>query len=434
MLFHSQIYFMRIILLYVILFSGYLPLHSQDKNLVNSKDNNSGKKSEKIFKKKNVLKEVKSYYKAGNFNKSNETIQNAFKDFPESKSDIDLVGYEMNTQFQLYLAENRKIYLNGKGDTIKLFNHIYDTYFYGLKCDSLSLVPDKKGKRSTRFNSDVNNHLSSLRNNLKSGGFFYLKKQKYAEALPFFTIYLNSMNNPVVYKTKNSVIPADSDSVKIYKMALHAAYGAAKYHHVIRYLPVALSDSVRKDQMMEMGAESALQLRDSTTFVQLISQGFELYPTNDYFRANLIKLYHDHNDFSNTMKVLDKCIQADSLDVKFWKLKGNEYFDADSIDEAVGPYEQVVKIDNQDVETLSKLANIYTRKARDFYNNANLKFGSPDFSKNRRMLTELYTKAMNYYERIRDIRPHNPEIWKSGLREAYYKLNKGKELELLEKQ
>lgn len=425
---------MRIILLFAILFSGCLSLHSQDKSLSNGKADNPAKKPEKVFKKKNILKEVKSYYKAGNFNKSNETILKTFQEFPSSKSDPDLLGYEMNTQYQLYLAENRKIYLNGKGDTVKLFSHIYDTYFYGLKCDSVSLVPDKKGKRITRFNSDVNSHLSALRNNLKSGGLFYMKKQKYADALPFFMIYLNSLSNPVVYKNKNNVIPVDSDSVKIYKMALHAAYGAKKYQDVIRYLPVAMSDSIRKDQMMEMGAEAALQLKDSTTFVQLISQGFEVYPANDYFRANLIKLYHDHNDFQNTMKVLDRCIQTDSLDAKFWKLKGNEYFDADSIDAAIAPYEQVVKIDSIEVETLSKLANIYIRKARDFYNNANLKFGSSDFSKNRRTLTELYTKAMCYYERVRDIRPQNPEIWKSGLREAYYKLNKGKELELLERQ
>lgn len=415
------------------LFLGSLSLLSQNKNVDKDKSGHAENKPEKIFKKKNVLKEVKTFYKAGNYNKSNETIMNAFREYPEANYDLDLLGYEMNTQFQLYLAENRKIYLNGKGDTLKLFSYIYDTYFYGLKCDSVCQIPDKKGKTNTRFNSDINNRLSSLRNNLKSGGLFYLKKQKYAEALPFFTIYLNSMNNPAVYKTKDGAIPVDSDSVKIFKLALHAAYGASKYQDVMRLLPVALSDSVRKDQMMEMGAEAALQLKDSATFVQLLSQGFEEYPTNDYFRANLIKLYHDHNDFNNTMRVLDKCIESDSLDAKFWKLKGNEFFEADSIDKAIQPYEHVVNIDKDDVETLSKLANIYIRKARDFYNKSNLKIGTPDFSKNRRILTELYTNAMIYYERVREIRPHNPEIWKSGLREAYYKLNKGKELKLLER-
>lgn len=425
---------MRLYLYFVFLFLGFCDMHAQNVNNHDSKSNNKDKnKQEKVFKKKNLLKDIKSLYKAANFAKVDETITKAFKEFPEASNDPDLLGYEMNTHFQLYLAENRKIYLNNKGDTVKLFKYIYNTYVYGLKCDSVCKFPDKKGKYCSRYNSDINNHLAYLRNNLKSGGLFYLKKQKYADALPFFSIYLNSIDKPFVYKQKDFSLRVDSDSVRIYKLALHAAYGAEKYQEVLRFLPVALSDSVRKDKIMEMGAESALQLHDSTTFIQLLRNGFDIYPTNDYFRANLIKLYHDHNDLDNTLKVLDKCIETDSLDARFWKLKGNEYYDRDSIDAAIFPYTKVVNIDDNDNETLTKLANIYIRKARDFYNNTSLKFGSPDFAKNKRILTDLYTKAMNYYERVRTLAPNNPEIWKSGLREAYYKLNKGKELQQLER-
>ena len=425
---------MRYYLFFALLFLGFCRVIAQNDIKSDSKSNHKEKnQQERVYKKKNILKDVKSLYKAKNYNKTNETILNAFNKYPEANNDPDLLGYEMNTQFQLYLAENRKIYLNNNGDTVRLLSFIYNTYLYGLKCDSVCKFPDKKGRIINRYNSDVNNHLSYLRNNLKSGGLYYLKKQKYADALPFFTIYLNSIDKPFVYKTKDNSVPVDTDSVRIYKMALHAAYGAEKYNEVMRFLPVAISDTIRKDKMMEMGAESALQLRDSITFIQLLKEGFELYPTNDFFRANLIKLYHDHNDFENTMRVLDKCIETDSLDARFWKLKGNEFYDLDSIDAAILPFCKVINIDDNDAETLSKLGNIYIRKARDFYINANLKFGAPDFSKNRRHLTDLYTKAMDYYERVRKICPEKPEIWKTGLREAYYKLNKGKELEQLER-
>ena len=132
------------------------------------------------------------------------------------------------------------------------------------------------------------------------------------------------------------------------------------------------------------------------------------------------------------MRILDKCLEIDSLAIKYWKLKGNEYYAIDSIDAAIPPFKKTVDLDPDDTETLSKLGSIYIRKARNFYNQANLKIGSPDFSKNRKHLTELYTTAMGYYEQVRKICPDNPELWRSGLREAYYKLNKGKELKLLE--
>ena len=424
---------MRFFTLFVLLFLGFRTTYSQNNiNSVHKPAKIKKKDAENAFKKNTVFKEIKSYYKSKNYNKTNELILNTYNLYPESKNDPDFVGYEMNTQYQLYLEENRKLYLNNKGDTIKLFSYIYKTYECGLKCDSLCMIPNKKGKLNTRYSSDINNHLSFLRNNLKSGGFFFLKNQKYSDALPFFTMYIKTLNNPIVYKIKNGEIPADSDSVRIYKMAVHAAYGAKKYSQVINYLPVVLSDTIRKDVMLEMGAESALQLNDSSRFVTLLKDGFDEYPSNDYFSANLIKHYHNHNDFNNTMRILDKCLEIDSLAIKYWKLKGNEYYAIDSINAAITPFKKTVDLDPDDTETLSKLGSIYIRKARNFYNQANLKIGSPDFSKNRKHLTELYTTAMGYYEQVRKICPENPELWRSGLREAYYKLNKGKELKLLE--
>ena len=424
---------MRFFILFVLLFLGFRTIYSQNEfNSANKPAKVKKKDGDNTFKKNTIFKEIKSYYKSKNYNKTNDIILNTYKLYPEAKNDIDFVGYEMNTQYQLYLEENRKLYLNNKGDTIKLFSFIYKTYECGLRCDSLRMIPNKKGKLNSKYLYDVNNHLSFLRNNLKSGGFFFLKNKKYSDALPFFKMYLNTLNNPIVYKTKNEEILPDSDTVRIYKMALHAAYGAKEYSQVIKYLPIALSDTVRKDVMLEMGAESALQLNDSATFVRLLNDGFDEYPSNDYFSANLIKLYHDHNDFNNTMRILDKRLEIDSLAIKYLKLKGNEYYAIDSIDAAIPSFKKTVDLEPDDTETLLKLGSIYIRKARIFYNQANLKIGSPDFSKNRKHLTELYTTAMGYYERVRQIRPQNPEMWKSGLREAYYKLNKGEELKLLE--
>ena len=52
---------------------------------------------------------------------------------------------------------------------------------------------------------------------------------------------------------------------------------------------------------------------------------------------------------------------------------------------------------------------------------------------NRKILTDLYLSSMSYYEIVRRQRPDEPALWKEGLREAYYRLNKGKELRMLEK-
>ena len=420
--------FMRF--LYFILFFILFPFssHAQDKQ-EDAKTEGVNQFTKK--NKKEIIKEVKSCFKSSNYKKANEIILNAFKTFPHSLNDIDMCALEMNTQYQLYQEENKKLFLNNKGDTTAFFSHLYQSYYYGLRCDSLSSIIDKDQKKG-KYSTEVSNRLSSLRNNLKSGGLYHLKKQNFKEALPFFDIYISTICNPRVY-SKTTGSDMNGDSVKTYRMALHSAYGSQQFKKAMDYLPVALTDTTNRDVVMEIVAKSSLQLGDSLTFVKLLKDGFSQYPQNDYFCANLIKFYHDHNDFENTLSVLNKCTEVNNANPKYWKLKGNEYLTIDSLDKSIESFQQVLKLDSTDVEIIAKLGDIYRLKARRFYQSANLKIGSPNFYKNRKILTDLYLSSMSYYEIVRRQRPDEPALWKEGLREAYYRLNKGKELRMLEK-
>ena len=422
---------MRVYIIILFLFLGINPASSQNNKSQRNEMTESSKIDEsKRFKKKNIMKEVKNYYKALNFAKTDEIIRNAFKTYSEASSDPDLLGYEMYTQYQLYLNENKKIFLKQNADTAKFFSYIYNTYDYALKCDSVCSMPKQDGKTNKRYASDVNNRLFSLRNNLKSGGFYHMKKKNFKEALSFLKLYIKTMHLPVVYK--NHVVAPDTDSIRVYSMALHAAYGAQQYKDVLSYRPIALKNKEKEEMIIEMSAQSAMLIGDTIFSIKLMNDGFEAFPDNEYFKANLIKYYHNQHNIQETIRILDRCIQTDSLAPKYWKLKGNEYYDIDSLDKAVNAYQHVVEIDKDDLDALTKLANIYLRKASQFYETSNLKIGAPYYEKNRKTLTSFFETAMVYYEKIRTLKPDDPVLWRNGLRETYYKLNKGKELQRLE--
>ena len=76
---------------------------------------------------------------------------------------------------------------------------------------------------------------------------------------------------------------------------------------------------------------------------------------------------------------------------------------------------------------------MYLDKAHQFYNSAGLKLGDKNYLSNRRKLNEMYSDAMKAYESARKFDENNQDLWLSGLRETYFKLNKGKELKALEK-
>ena len=57
-----------------------------------------------------------------------------------------------------------------------------------------------------------------------------------------------------------------------------------------------------------------------------------------------------------------------------------------------------------------------------------------NYVKHRRQLNNYYTRAMKSFEQARQFGGDTASsLWLSGLRETYYKLNKGKELKALER-
>ena len=96
---------MRFFILLFLLFLGFHSTYSQNGiNSVQKPVKVKKKDVENVFKKNVAFKEIKSCYKSKNYNKTNEKISNIYKQYPESKNDPDFAGYEMNTQYQLYLA------------------------------------------------------------------------------------------------------------------------------------------------------------------------------------------------------------------------------------------------------------------------------------------------------------------------------------------
>ncbi len=386
------------------------------------------------FKKKNVVKEYKNFYKAANYSKAFEIVYNSITKYDQAANDCDLILMAMDSKYQLYLDENKKLFLNNNADTTKFFGHIYDVYEYGLKLDSLvskSRV-DLSERQKRKIQSDVSDKLLVLRDNLLSGGKYLLKKKKYNEAFKYLDMYLSTMPKFFVLSSENTLYADMNDSVSISKLAVHAAYGSHRYDDVIRYLPLAVKDSVRKELILEMGAKAAMQIRDSANLEFVLREGFDNYPNNDFFKANIIQFYHARGESDKALSAIDKCIDLDSLNTKYWKLKGNELLAMGQLENAKKVYLHIMDLNSYEYETASVLGNLFLKEAHDFFDSSDLNLESPDYRRNRNVLVDLYTSAQKYFEIAMLLKPSQPELWKEGLLEIYLKLNKGRELEIIE--
>ena len=164
----------------------------------------------------------------------------------------------------------------------------------------------------------------------------------------------------------------------------------------------------------------------------ILQSGFNEYPEIDYFKASLIQYYHNIKDYGNALTVIEQCLENDSLNVKYLKLKGNELLSMNKPQIAKTVYLSIIDLDPYDYDTASILGNIFLEEAHVFYASKNLSIDSPDYLKNRNYLIDLYSQAQQYYEIALKLRPQQPELWKNGLMEIYLRLNKGEDLRKIE--
>ena len=88
---------------------------------------------------------------------------------------------------------------------------------------------------------------------------------------------------------------------------------------------------------------------------------------------------------------------------------------------------------NDDAESFSSIGMIYSEMAHELYKNTTLSVTNPGYKEFKTKLRGLYSKAKDAYESSKKYAPNVKTLWYDGLRNAYFRLNMGKELKELEK-
>ena len=133
------------------------------------------------------------------------------------------------------------------------------------------------------------------------------------------------------------------------------------------------------------------------------------------------------------MKIVNRLVALDSANAKYWYLKGKLYQALEQSDSAIWAYKKTIERVDTVAAVYGSLGDMYTLQAHRFYNQADLHLGTPEYWNNRKQLNTIYEKACLAYEKARELAPQNNVLWLAGLREAYFRLNRGKELKALEK-
>ncbi|MCR4769680.1 MAG: hypothetical protein K5874_05670 [Bacteroidaceae bacterium] len=388
------------------------------------------------YNRKELIKSLKTSLKAQKYSQADELLTKAMQQHKEAANDAELCNIHLNTVHHLAESENRKLFLNNKPDTTQYFKQIYRIYNIGLHCDSICSKPDKKGKINTKYTSNIQDKLLLYRNNLKSAGKFYYKKQKYDDAFKYIDMYLKTKDISLItdaHHTSSQNKLNDSDSLGMYQLAVFSAYGAKDYKNAKRYINKALADTTHISLLYQIGSKTYAELGDTIQALDYLYKGWREDPQKEYFYLTLIQYYNNHKQYNEALKIIDEQLDTDSLNIQLWYIKGKCHQCLENYQEAVCSYERAIKINAEDAQSLSSLGNTYILMARRVFEKNTANVGTNEYRKARSQQNKLYNCAKTYLEKARAIVPDTPSLWLTDLSEVYYKLNKGKELKELER-
>ncbi len=380
---------------------------------------------------KKVMKEARTAIKSANFAQAESLLEKAVSTSADAKSDAGLFNMLMNVEHGLADAENRKIYLKSNPDTAKYFSYIYKVYVYGLTCDSLDHIPDRKGRVKPQYAANISSRLVSYRNNIKSAGKFFYNKGKYAEAYKYFDLFISTLNNPLITLAKNSRI--DSDSLSIMRLAVFSAYNSSDYKNVLKYLPDVMEDTVSYATFCQIGSKTEMALGDTLKAAAYLYEGWKADPLREYFYITLVEYYIDGKQYKSAYNIVEDQLNISPQNRRLWYIKGKCQQCLDSLDAAVVSYEHAIIIQDSDAQSYSSIGDIYVTKAQRTYRGNNNKVGTNAYSHSKKQEMEYYKKALTNYENARKYAPNDSALWYEGLREVYFKLNMGRQLNELEK-
>ena len=355
----------------------------------------------------------------------NEALNNA--ETKDNAETWDVAGF---IQKRINEKEMENAYLRKPYDTLKVYNSALNMCKYYFKCDELAQIPNEKGKIKNKFRRSNSAAILAARPNLINGGIQFFNLDKNKEALDFFATYVDIAINPMF--EKENLLQTDTVLPQI---AYYASLAAAKmedYPSVLKYAPYAKEDKEVGKYAMEFISTALKAQGDTVKWIASLKDGIQKYPEHSFFFGHLID-YYSNNKFDEAMQFADDMLAKDPNNTFYLYVKGYLYHNMKDYEKAIEFYNKTIEVDPNYAEAYSNLGLIYCLQAQDFSEKATTDVNNPKYKEDQATLKVFYEKARPNYEKARELKPEQKDLWLNGLYRVYYNLQMGPEFDEIEK-
>lgn len=374
---------------------------------------------------KSIAGEVKP-----DFAKAEQLINEALTN-PETKDNAatwDVAGY---IQKRINEKEMENAYLRKPYDTLKVYNSVLNMYNYYVKCDELAQIPNEKGKIKNKYRSANSKTILAERPNLINGGIQYFNLNKNEDALKYFAAYVDAATLPMM--EKENLLEKDTILPQVAYYATLAADRVGDKDAVMKYAQYALKDKENGQFAMQLLTDAYKAKGDTAKWVEKLQEGIVKFPENQYFFANLVDYYSNSNQNDKAMQFADDMLAKDPNNKLYLYVKAYLYHNMKDYEKAIEFYKKTLDIDPAYAEACSNLGLVYLLQAQEYADKAPADINDPNYATAQAEIKKFYEAAKPYYEKARELKPDQKDLWLQGLYRVYYNLNMGPEFEEIEK-
>lgn len=374
---------------------------------------------------KSIANEVKP-----DFAKAEALINQALTN-PETKDQPETWDIAGLIQKKRSEKEMENAYLRKPYDTLQVYNSALNMCKYYFKCDELAQIPDEKGKIKNKFRKPNGAAILAERGNLINGGIQFFNQEKNKEALEFFAAYIDAAASPMF--EKENLLQTDTVLPQIAYYASLAAAKTEDYPSVLKYAPYAKNDKEVGKFAMEFVSTALKTQGDTAKWIVSLQEGIQKYPDHPFFFGHLIDYYSNNNKYDEAMQFADDMLAKDPNNTFYLYVKGYLYHNMKNYDKAIEFYSKTIGVDPNYAEAYSNLGLIYCLQAQDFSEKATTDVNDPKYKADQVTLKAFYEKAKPNYEKARQLKPDQKDLWLNGLYRVYYNLDLGPEFDEIEK-
>jgi tetratricopeptide (TPR) repeat protein len=381
-----------------------------------------------------VVKEAKAL--KGKPEEAAKVLQAAFTN-PETAADPETWKLAGDLQKSIYDDENMKMYLPGaQADTARLYNSLVNMFDYYVKCDETEQAkvasgdPKYKKLKYRKKDADI---LKGVRGNLVNAGADAYNKNDYAGALKYFGMYVDAVDVPLF--SEDPTIKADTLTALYANYATMAAAMVKDNDKVLKYGKIGKADNNEGwRSLMYMAETYSKELKDTVQWVEVLKEGMQRFPSQDFFVGNIMDYYITNGQVDNALTEINKLLAQNETPYYLY-VQGVLLYEKKQYDDAIVSFNKIIdKNDNLVAEAYAKIGDCYFFPAQVIVEeNASLGIDDPKYSTNEDQIKGLYEKAKPYYEKAKQLAPDNKSLWGNYLLNIYWKLNRG-EYEALEKE